>query len=78
MNNAIYTKAGELRKNPPPRYVIRGNGKPVPDRQLQKINLSGIGFLMGPNGEQLDENPDYIEWMRLKREHDSWIAANRI
>lgn len=78
MNYSIYTKAGELRKNPPPKYVRRFDQRPVPNSRLKKLRLTGITFLVGPNGEALVENPDYQEWVRLKREHDSYITANRI
>lgn len=71
MNTAIYTKTGELRKNPPPKFVFRHNQQPVPNKKLQRLNLPGISFLLGPNGERLDDNPDYAEWLRLKDEQDS-------
>lgn len=68
MNKAIHTKEGTLRKNPPPQYVIRGTDIVVPTKQLQKIKLPGVTFLAGPQGQALDENPDFTEWMRLRRE----------
>lgn len=68
MNYCIFTKAGELRKNPPPKYVISLCQTPVPDNKVKKIRHTGITFLVGPNGESLNDNPDYREWTRLKRE----------
>jgi len=78
VNPAIYTKNGQLRKNPPPQYVRRFDKTPVPNNILQKVKLPGITFLIGPNGEALDDNPDYMEWMRLNREQESFIFANRV
>lgn len=68
MNKAVYTKNGALRKNPPPQYVIRGTDITVPTKQLQKIKLTGITFVIGPHGQSLDENPNYTEWMRLRED----------
>lgn len=65
-NKAIYTKKGELRKTAPCRYVISATGEPVKNSRLQKINLPGITFLIGPNGEHIKENPDFKEWMKLR------------
>ncbi|WP_145413778.1 hypothetical protein [Paenibacillus xylanexedens] len=78
MNKAIYTKDGTLRKNPPPQYVIRGTDTAVPTKHLQKLRLTGITFLLGPQGQSLDENPDYTEWVRARRELESHIAAHRM
>lgn len=64
-NPALYTKNGELKKRGPHEYVIRQTKQPVRYSECQKIKLPGITFLVGPNGEAIDENPDYKEWLVL-------------
>ncbi|GGF73078.1 hypothetical protein GCM10010912_17850 [Paenibacillus albidus] len=78
MNQAIYTKDGKLRKNPPARYVRRLDKQPVQNSRIKQLKYPGITFVVGPNGEQLDDNPDHTEWMRLRHEQDQKIVANRI
>lgn len=78
MNLAIYTKDGKLRKNPPPRHISRLEKKPVPNNKLKLLKFPGITFVVGPNGERLEDNPDHKEWMRLRHEQDQKIVESRI
>lgn len=77
MNLAIFTKDGKLRKNPPPKYVRRLDKQPVPASRLREIRYPGITFVVGPNGESLEDNPDHKDWMRLRHEEDQKIIASR-
>lgn len=77
MNLAIYTKDGKLRKIPPAKYVRKLDKLPVPNGRLKKVKYPGITFVVGPNGESLEDNPDHKEWMRLRHEEDQKIIASR-
>lgn len=68
MNPSLYTKKGELRKNPPAKYRIVATKELVPERKIQHLRLPGITFALGPNGEKLEDNPDYREWYSLREE----------
>lgn len=77
MNDQVYTKQGKLRKRPPSKYIYKHNDQPCPESTTRNINMGWVTFVVGPNGEQLSDNPAHKEWMEERDKEIQRTIINR-